>query len=402
MSCLLQYIRLEYKKTAKSFLRILSSLLLAVVLIFAATAGAGYLLYHAGIFEPVRISFVIPDNESVTKAAVNMVGMMDSVKSICRFEYDTEEEARKKVREDRVQAAVILPEDFYNDVNYGKNTPVRIVFGKSITLNTAVFKELVNDGTSYIGITESAIYAVTDTSREYAMSLSVGDMENLLTDVFLQTVFQRGSSFNKTVLSPTGRFDIRQYYTAVVFAAVLLFAGLNFGFLYRRREKAVEEKLKICGVGPVKTGLVRILVMTSVLFGLSVVLYAAGSAAAEKFLKTGIGFAPRNIIRLLPAAFSMAAFFHLIYSLCKSEMHAGMVLLMTDLIMLLAGGCILPVVYLPEFFQKAGQWLPLTFWRTYFTGVFFGDPATGTALKMVLAAGVVFAAAGEVCACRNS
>ena len=44
---------------------------------------------------------------------------MESVRNICRFEYMEEKQVRTAVWEGKAQAAVILPEDFYQDIYEG-------------------------------------------------------------------------------------------------------------------------------------------------------------------------------------------------------------------------------------------------------------------------------------------
>lgn len=395
-----QYIRLEYKKTGRSLTRMLAALMLLILIILGGTAGAGYLLYRSGLFSPVEIAVVIPGDQAEVRRMSGLLSMAESVNRVCRFAYVNEQTAREGIGSGRFRAAIILPVNFYEDVNEGRNTPATVVMPEHPALNTAVFKELVSDGTRLIGITEAAVYAATDTAADFQAPASQADIENILTDIYMKNILSRERTFREEVLSPTGRTDIREYYTSAFLAEILLLCGIFFGFLYKPQDRAVERKLRMYGVGAAAVSAVKVAVMMTVLFGMAVFLYAAACVVSDTAFRLQLAFDPAACISFLPAAFSMAAFFHMIYSLGSNQLQISLLLLILSFIMILLCGCVLPTAYLPAAVRAAGRAMPLFWWRQYLSDALYSLPAWQAGLSQILT-GMLFAGIGGGLLCRN-
>lgn len=105
----------------------------------------------AGVFQTAEIGVVIPEDEAQTKMVAQFISAMDSVKSVCHFQYLNQDKAMASLEKGTLDAVLSLPEQFYEDVDSGKNTPATIYFPENAPLNTRVFGELVADGVSCFG-----------------------------------------------------------------------------------------------------------------------------------------------------------------------------------------------------------------------------------------------------------
>ena len=59
----------------------------------------------------------------MAQKAVAMVSSLESVKSICDFEYMDKEEGIRKLKEGKLYAVMEVPEGFVQDIMNGTNTP---------------------------------------------------------------------------------------------------------------------------------------------------------------------------------------------------------------------------------------------------------------------------------------
>ncbi len=403
-SYLLQYIRIEYKRMLSSFGHMLFSILLMALIIGIGTAGIGFVMTHLTDYEKATVAMVLPggDEGSTLKSLSSLIEMQDSVSDIANFTYLSEDEARAGIKDGSIQAAIILGDTFINDVMTGINTPAIVLLPSDTELNTDVFHEEVRNGVSLIRTGEAGIYAATDTwINGYSMVISRSDMENLLTDLFTRNALDRNSVIRDSLVSAFGEESILQYYIASGFALILLFFGLIFGNMYAGNDITVRKKLRINGIGPVIAGMIRLLVMTTIVFAISIcmicilVIYTktAGSFAA-------LYFEASMIPGLLLLSFSLGGFFHFIYSLSDIEAQNAMILILVAILMAFSSGCIFPMAFLPDIFQKIGNFMPLRIWRTGLSQILFSypDPANSMLLFVI---GLIFGTGGIICQIRK-
>lgn len=142
-----------------------------------------------------------------------------------------------------------LPEQFYEDVDSGKNTPATIYFPEKASLNTRVFGELVTDGVSLLRTAEAGVYATYDTAQIYQAEISRDQIGDVISELYIYEAFDRTSVFQKNVYSSLGKADLCQYYFSAAVLLLLLMMGVNYGYLYQKQSRAVEDKIRIYGIG---------------------------------------------------------------------------------------------------------------------------------------------------------
>ncbi len=172
----------------------------------------------AGVFQTAEIGVVIPEDEAQTKMVAQFISAMDSVKSVCHFQYLNQDKAMASLEKGTLDAVLSLPEQFYEDVDSGKNTPATMYFPEKASLNR-VFGELLTDGVSLLRTAEAGVYATYDTAQIYQAEISRDQIGDVISELYIYEAFDRTSVFQKNVYSSLGKADLHQYYFS---AAVLL------------------------------------------------------------------------------------------------------------------------------------------------------------------------------------
>ena len=90
---------------------------------------------------------------------MGVVSELESVKSICDFEYMNKEECLDKLNAGKLYAVMEVPEGFVQDIMNGTNTPVKILLPRGTGLESRIFKELTDAGASTLGAGQAGIYA---------------------------------------------------------------------------------------------------------------------------------------------------------------------------------------------------------------------------------------------------
>ncbi len=367
------YFLLEYKKSIKVLLKSFGSTLMMLLLVIAGTWAVSHFVFQSHIFQPIRVGMVIDEDDEKIKMITKIVATMESVESICEFVYVNEDEAKKLLAEDALSVAIVLPENFYEDVDSGYNTPVTVYISGNTSLNQRVFQELLTDGVSLLRTSEAGVYSVLSVAREYPAELSRKKIGNVISEIYIEEAFYRGRIFASDVYSALGEMDLYQYYFVSAITIFLLMSGLNYSFLYRKRTRAVEDKLKISGVGALQVSVIKVIVMGNLLWLLNAGIYAAGCIISDKMSLNFLLFDGRTLLYLIPQCLAIAAYFHMLYSLSGKNGQGAVVIFAANIFMILCSGSVIPVAYLPAVAGKIGKALPLTLWNQYGAEAVFGQ-----------------------------
>ena len=401
MRTLRTYFTLEYKKSIKVLLKTFSSTLIMLLVVIASVLAVSHFAFQSQVFQPVKVGMVIPEEQENVKMITQVVATMESVESICEFVYVEEAEAKKMLAEGELQAAIILPADFYEDINTGYNTPLTVYVAENASLNQKVFQELLSDAVSLLRTSESGVYSMLYTAREYDAKMSQKKIGDVISEIYIMEAFERNQIFGNSVYSAWGEMDLYQYYFSSAMIIFLLMAGMNYSFLYRGQTRVVEEKLKIAGVGPVQVSLVKILVMGNLLWLVSVGCYLIGCLLSERMGSSFLMFDGMTLLYLIPQSLAIAAYFHMLYTISGKSGRGPVIVFAANVFMILCSGAVIPIAYLPKIAGKIGEYLPLNFWNQYGVEAFFGEIHTELLLVQVLFLAVA-AGIGAVVSWKNT
>ena len=360
-----QYFRLELKRAMNILPRFLGSIFVIGIVCIGSIIGVSYAMKQSKIIQPVKIGLVVSDNDAEMKLISRFLPAMESVKNLFEFVSLTKDEAIEQVENEEIQAAILLPEHFFTDIIEGENTPAKIILGDNENLSIQMFEELIKAGVSMLRTSEAALYAISDAAYEYDITMSQGDMEYFISYLYLNTVLGRERLYQNIMLSDHGEINSVAYDSIVCIIVILLFSGINFQYLFRPRERALESKLKSYGVGPMKIIGTKVIVMSMVLWLLSLSLYLLVTTIKRVF-HIPIPL-PRVwlLLFIIPLLISFATFFAFIYTLTRRNNQSGLILILIQIIMLIGSGFIIPIQLLPKLMQKVELLLPMRYWSDY-------------------------------------
>lgn len=376
MKFFFRYLALEGKKSLIAARKSIVKFIVMLLLIAGGVLAVSLVMSDAGVFQTAEIGVVIPEDENQTKMVVQFISNMDSVKSVCHFQYLDQKSALDALDAGSLDAVISLPEQFYEDVDSGKNTPATIYFPENAPLNTRVFGELVTDGVSLLRTAEAGVYAAYDTAGIYKAELTNDQIGDVISDLYIYEAFDRTLVFQKSVYSSLGKADLYQYYFSAGVLILLLMLGVNQSHLYQRQSRAVENKIRIYGIGEGKNALIKLLLMTIPLWLAGTIIYVAGCAVSKQYHLSFLWFDREVLAGTLLLAAVIAAYFHLVYTVSGESTRGTVVLLAVNMLQVIASGVVIPTAYLPKLFEKIAPFFPLTFWDNYYLKLlFFGTNA---------------------------
>lgn len=386
----------ECKRTWKTLLKSIGSFCVCLLLTAALVAAFSAFMQNAQVFQKVNIGIAIPEEESVSRLATQYISSMDSVRSVCDFYYLDEQEAVEQLKQGTLQAVVVLPEGFYHDVQVGINPPAQIYFPKDAAQNTQVFEELVTAGVSFLQTAEAGVYAALDTASYYGIELQGAGLGDTIAYLFANQMLKRDSVYSAKMLSPLGNLSVMEYYYAAGFVILLMMCGIQFGFLYGKRKRSVEDQLKIRGVGSIRQSVVKVLVMTMFLYVTGLLYYFAGIGIAGRTGTYFVLYQGKIWYGLLLLCLGIAIYFHVLYELAGSSSQAAVFVFAVNIITIIGAGILLPEAYLGREIAGISRFLPMKYWNAYAAGMLEGELPKEAVAGMVLflligmAAGILF------------
>ena len=378
----------ECKRTWKTLLKSIGSFCACLLLTAVLVAAFSAIMQNAQVFQKVNIGIAIPEGESISRLATQYISSMDSVRSVCDFYYLDEQEAVEQLKQGTLQAVVVLPEGFYHDVQVGINPPAQIYFPKDAVQNTQVFEELVTAGVSFLQTAEAGVYAALDTASYYDIELQGAGLGDTIAYLFVNQMLKRDSVYSARMLSSMGNLSVAEYYYAAGLVILLMMCGIQFGFLYGKRNRSVEDKLKICGVGSIRQSVVKILVMTEFLYVTGLLYYFAGIGIA---IRTGTYFVlyqGKIWYVLLLLCLGIAIYFQVLYELSGSSSQAAVFVFAVNVITIIGAGVLIPEAYLGKEVAGISRFLPMKYWNVYAAGMLEGeiskDSVAGTVFFLLM------------------
>lgn len=383
----------ECKRTWKTLLKSIGSFCACLLLTAVLVAAFSAIMQNAQVFQKVNIGIAIPEGESISRLATQYISSMDSVRSVCDFYYLDEQESVEQLKQGTLQAVVVLPEGFYHDVQVGINPPAQIYFPKDVAQNTQVFEELVTAGVSFLQTAEAGVYAALDTASYYGIELQGAGLGDTIAYLFVNQMLKRDSIYSARMLSSMGNLSVAEYYYAAGLVILLMMCGIQFGFLYGKRNRSVEDKLKIRGVGSIRQSVVKILVMTEFLYVTGLLYYFAGIGIAGWTKTYFVFYQGTTWYALLLLCLGIAIYFHVLYELSGSSSQAAVFVFAVNVITIIGAGVLIPEAYLGKEIAGISHFLPMKYWNVYAAGMLEGelskDSVAGTVffLLMGMAAG---------------
>lgn len=383
-----EYFKIELKRGLQVFGKSAISILLVLICSVAGVAVISHTLLQSRIIHFMDVAVVIPQEEDIAKLAFQMISGMESVESVCTFHYMDEEEAFHKMDEGEVQAIIVLPDNFYEDMLYGVNTPATIYFPQTDSVEQKLFREILKSGLLLIQISESSVYSTQALAYANDVEVNMGELGNHIAYKFAAAILQRTDIYEAKVMSPFGGVQMIRFYYAVLMLFSLFMAGMLFSYLYKRENKSVEQKMSLYGVRSFGLSMIKISVMTLFLWGICIffILMAALCSKFEFLAVLGVSGMQnvKAVFWSLLLAISIASFFHLIYSAWKDWQKGIVFLIISAVVLFLGSGLIVPIAYYPVWVQKLSLISPLGLLNRFQLDFLYENVSGTTVIRIVV------------------
>ena len=229
-ACIVFWI-LEIKRAWKRIGRLIAGALLLFALGGTTAFLAGKLLYGEAVSGRIQVGVVLPEKDALAEKLFAMIASLDSVGSLCDFQYLEREEALDGLADGSLYAVMEVPEGMVQSILDGTNTPVRVLMPKQAGTESRIFRELTQAGARILGASQAGIYAGDELAAQAGAELgiptevrqaAIATLERELNEIFLSYSLSRQVYFLSQQVSATGEVSLFVYYGVSLSVLALL------------------------------------------------------------------------------------------------------------------------------------------------------------------------------------
>lgn len=330
------------------------------------TYGESFIFGDQYSYSQAEIAVCIADDSEYNEIGLNMVSQLDSVGETVELnKMDSEEEVMAAVSKGDCVAGIIIPEGFVNSLSTGENMQAQIYFKDDDSFIGKVVNDLLMTLANMLGTGQ----CVTITAYSYLSDkdISSSEMYAIGTDAqnrSIAYVLARSDLFDTESIDFLSTFSLKQKMTASYTVFLMVMSVFVFAYFYKGSSDAVMTRVKLSGKNP------------AVFF-----LMETGAVAVMMYILYLIVFVVLNILRLGVEAKSLLLMIPVIllvaliasaltYSIRKASTVSFITFGAGLVIMYLSGG-LMPVEYMPKFFQTAALYSPVYHLIQYVLGAMF-------------------------------
>lgn len=361
------------KNDLKLFLKDWKEVVLLLVIpvffiIFIVFALSPY--YNRNSFvEPFDIALV--DKEDTTQSKV-LIQQLDKIKLFKTIIKVDEIKAKELIRDNKIAAAIIIPEGFSSSVANGENKEVNVMGNKAMPVQAYAVKTLITSAANVVSAGQSAIYSIYEYSKEAGLSgeklqkeYRESTMQVFMRSLARNEIFSSSESVGFNNLTPM------EYYTAALMVIFLMYAGMpGMKMLVNERHSGITSRLKATTVGMWQVILSKFVTI----YLLSIIQLSIIILFSVLVLKNYWGASISGaLIIFLVVVFAVSSWSVFVSSVSTSPKAADAIGNLGILVMAVLGGSIYPLSTMPETIRNLSS-LTINRWAMEgFMNVFSGE-----------------------------
>ena len=393
----LTYFRLQGKR----ILRLLPAILLIGVIFLGAVLLVGrsfFISDSAGDFrKSIEIGVTGDTDDPMISMALSALRNLDTSRFAISLKTMTEAEAAAALRRGELQAYLIIPEDFYDSVNYYRND-VQIVYVSTdgaVGIGTVLINEIAQAVGSLLLESENAVYGmqscVFDRLGDQYTPAQIGNLGEQMTAQYAIAIFGRESMYEVHETGLSDSLSFRGYYVCAFVLLFLLLIAIPFHPLHTDRDDSLSRLLRLRGIscfGQVFAEYLAfvftvMILMIPALAGAGLLLRASGFSIPE-FASSPV----QGMLSLFPACCAAILvtgglqFF--LYELFTGAVSGILMQVLAALSGAYISGCFYPISYFPAKMQTVSDLLPAGTARLLLENRALGSYDAGIFLRALL------------------
>lgn len=315
----------------------------------------------------VSVACYVPDDDTYTRLGLGLAMKMDSVKHTAELNIvSSKKEVVRLVEDQDAVAGIIVPEGFIENLGTENALQVSIIYRNADTFEEHLVNDLVYALSDFLGTTQCTILTARDYASLQGMdTYEAYDIGNSVMNNCYQYIMDRKSLFHKIDADDlVAKYAVRERMTASYTLYIMMMSIFVISFFFKGNSDIFKARAKLSGIRTWKLFLIEAGSASLMIYFLYLLMYICL-------------FAIFDTMKIL-ALFTVIPFIILIAlagtALCYIVKSPSTVSYITfgagTGLMYLAGG-LMPLDYMPHFFQLAAVYNPVHYLIVFFMRAMF-------------------------------
>ncbi|MCQ2449452.1 MAG: ABC transporter permease, partial [Clostridia bacterium] len=245
----LTYAKLQLKRAFRYYPAVLAVTLL---LVLGVSMVAVILLKDRGnkdIRQPINIGLVGNTSGTYLNIGIETIREVDSIGMSVNFVDATEAEAKKMLRNGKLEAYVLVPDGFIAAIEQGENKPLTFVtLDGPASFGTVISQEIIEMLSGMVTESQSAVYGMQELVADCG-GKNPYDEGDYLSLRYISYILQRNECYEKLAVGMHSGISTGGYYVAGALVFFLLLWGISCGAYMTRKQTSLSRVLASRGFG---------------------------------------------------------------------------------------------------------------------------------------------------------
>ncbi|MBR4726049.1 MAG: ABC transporter permease [Lachnospiraceae bacterium] len=302
----------------------------------------------------VRFGFYDADDSQYSQMLVSYFQENENFSSYITLVPAKPSELDRMLADGEIDLYLIIPEDFAERLMRIDNIPIRAVIDASDTTKAVLYRNLLESYARYISSVEVNAQAVYDlmTIEGYS-SQEVNSVNYSLSYDLIFTALGKDEFFDHVELERIEGVSLVNYYVSAGIVLVIMYAGLLAGLSFLKERKCLASERLRCAGKSIASQFFSKLAAFFILCGI-----ALGVLTAVLNLSGNMHFSTGSVLFIYIGLLVFCVIFMLISVMADSAGSYSIFANMIILLLLVVGGGIIPIMYLPEAVARVARFTP--------------------------------------------
>ena len=311
----------------------------------------------------VSVAVYVPDEEAYSKLGLNLVKQMDSVKhTIAIDQVKTKSKVVHLVEDGEAVAGIIVPEGFMDTMGTPDALQVQIIYRDADTFEEHIVNDVVYAMSDILGTTQCTILTAGEYAEEYLGmdSGDVYDVESSISNNLFDYVMDRKTAFRKVNLDDlVAKYNVKLQLAASYTLYIIMMSVFVISFFYKGNNAVFRARAKLSGIGTGKLFLIESVCAAVMMYILYVLIFISASFIFDSMKVL-------SLVTIIPVILIVALIGTALCYLVKSPAAVSYIMFGAGTSLMYLAGGLIPLDFMPRFFQNAAAFNPLHYLILFF------------------------------------
>lgn len=325
------------------------------IAMLALVIYAAEFLFESNTDSVVSVACYVPDDEIYSRLGIGLVKQMDSVKhTIDIDQVSSQSKVLRLVEDGDAIAGIIVPDGFIETLGTKDSLQVQIVYRDADTFEEHVVNDLLYAMSDLLGTAQCSIIS----AGEYAQSLGMDPSEiyaiqqDVSTESFSYVMNRKALFSTVDVDDIVAKYAIRERLTASYSLYILIMSIFVISFFFKGNNDIFRARAKLSGI---KTWRIFLLETGCAAFMIYLLYFLMFVCLCFVFPS----MKPLSLITIIPSILIIALAGTALCYLVKSPAAVSYITFGAGTSLMYLAGGLIPLDFMPRFFQTAALFNPL-------------------------------------------